>query len=158
MANDFWKALMSADPLQLIALITLVVYMADLIKKFKDTLRIKTKSELDEKETQELRKCYNEQFEEINASIKKMLEDLHNVTDSSVMVLGDQLSRRCKNYIKIGYIPLNESAYFDAMYDTYHEKLHGNHGIDSLYQYCKNNLKIVDEEQIEAIEDKEEDK
>lgn len=147
MANDFWKALMEVNPivilLAIIGAIGLVVYLADLLHKFKDTLGFKTKKEIEDSKTNQVRNCYNAQFTEIQQEITKINEKLDTVTEGNVMTLGDQIERKCRYYIRQGKIPSNEVKFFHNTYDVY-KKEHGNHGIDDLFNYCINNIDIVD--------------
>lgn len=62
--------------------------------------------------------------------------------DATIEELHKIISEKCKFYIEIGGIPIDEYDWFFRIADCY-TKCGGNHGLQEKVKYCKDNLKIL---------------
>ena len=51
-----------------------------------------------------------------------------------IELMHDRISRKCKTYIRLGYIPDDEYGDFTRKWKLYHDVLKGNHGLEKRYE------------------------
>jgi len=72
---------------------------------------------------------------EANASdIIEIKECMLGFKEVLIELMHDRISRKCKTYIRLGYIPDDEYGDFTRKWKLYHDILKGNHGLEKRYE------------------------
>lgn len=73
---------------------------------------------------------------------KKRDEQIESLVFSQQKELADRISQLCKQYMDMEGIPEDELQEFIDLHAAY-KAVHGNHGIDTKYNYCIEHLPII---------------
>ena len=78
------------------------------------------------------------------STLKDYTEQQKNVNDSLAnglkMMLANELDKKYRRYLELGYIPNNEFDEYCETYRIYHDELHGNHTGTQKYNYVMEHL------------------
>lgn len=163
MENNFYTLVESNPFLILVVIIGSIFAISSLLnarQKIHDLLGYKTKSEvekhdymLNEKERDEqiaeMRKEIKGMHDELRSALKALEEDMKNVKQADIMILGDRISQKSTFYLQAGAIPPDEIREFQSMYETY-RAIGGNHGVDKIFEKTISALPLsIDKEEFD---------
>ena len=169
MESQFWDVLKTHPILFIAAIVGAVFVISKFLqegKKLVEMLGFKTPSEVSEHEhdleEQEHNKQLNEMhdsirdmreemrgsFEDFKKTLSKLEQDVSNVKEADVMILGDRIAQRSYHYLDMQGIPADEMPEYRKMYDVY-KAIDGNHGIDLLFEKTIEALPVIVKEEVE---------